>query len=91
MEMAENLEECEYIVAARPVITYCPSVKVLGHTENKCFSLRDAFRLVAPFPGDLDGRFDCFSASVHGHHHIEVKIFCNELGKSGEDIIVEGS
>lgn len=66
-------------------------MEVFRNAENQGFSLRDIFRLVSPFAGDLDGGFDGFGASVHGHDHVKVEILCDELGEAGEDIIVECS
>ena len=67
------------------------AVEVFGDTEDDGFVLWDAFRFVAPFPGDLDGGLHGFSAGVHGEDHIEAKEAGYELGEAWEDIVIEGS
>jgi hypothetical protein len=69
--------------------SYSSTVEVLTHTENKGFVLGDAFRLVTPFSGDLDGGLDGLGTSVHGQNHVEVEILCDELGEPGEHIVVK--
>ena len=73
------------------VIAYCPAMEVLRHTQDQSIILRDAFRLVSPFPCDLHGCLDCFGSSVHWQDHFKAEEFGNKFGKLGEYIVVEGS
>ena len=64
-------------------------MEVLRHTQYQCFVQRDTFHLVAPFPRNLDSCLDSFRSCIHRQDHIETKKASDELGKPGEDIIVE--
>ena len=66
-------------------------MEVFRYTQDQCFILWDAFRLVSPFPCDLYGCLDCLGPCVHWQDHVESEEFGDKFGKLREHIVIEGS
>ena len=66
-------------------------MEVAFHTQNYCFTLRDALLHVCPLPRELDGSLDSFSTSVHGKHHVIFEHLGDLLGEAAKDAVVERS
>ena len=66
-------------------------MEVLLCREDPSLVLRNALDLITPLTGDLDTGLDRLRTGVHGQDHVEAKVLGHELGKTGKDIVVEGT
>lgn len=66
-------------------------MEVLRSSKDESLIGRDTLDLVSPLAGELDGRLDSLSTSVHGQNHVVAKHLVDLLSPLGEDIVVEGA
>lgn len=66
-------------------------MEVVSDAENPSLVLLDAFDLVGPLAGNLDGSLGGLDTSVHRQDHVVAKDLANLLCPLGEDIVVKSA